>query len=727
MADRRRTTMTTHSVGGAGGVPSSIPRPPNTLRHSLAPNAGRASMAPGAGGAASAFGRASGRASMAPGAFADSQNSQSAGPPGASQGSQFSQGHGGPPHLVAPMTASRAANVYTSFGASQSAIKSQSVLRTSMAPDYAPASERRGSTFRRSTMANSVMATPGGHMGIGASSRANAVKDPRDARPRVVRERMAQEIVDFCELRQHSVALRELLQPTGNQFYNIFEYLVKQYAGISFGDMLGNKAKKEDECLAILRACQYPFADSISKSHLQAVGSAQSWPNMLAMLHWFVEMMNSRNAAFDSYPEIHMPAPGYQDRLLDGELAPEVVISHAWMDHLARVYARFLNGEGEQLEPGNEDSPTMFAAEEDELRDTIEASSGAQRQRLEAIRAEHANLLGQWEKLESKPDPVHAYTEHCSRVKRDVEKAHVYIEKTKATIAAIAQQKADFEEDIQRALRDREEKRDQQAQAERVVRGQKLTPLEIQSLSSERAALTRQMQDVQQRYRTAVSRTMNLEIDLNKRIDEATALCARYEEKAQPLGLLNGPLEGYEDIPFAQEINGASDNPVPEGLGTEVKPALSKLRQKTRDEIRDVNMTDFRIESELTKLKEILADLREKETVEVQELDVVDHEKGQMQEAMDRELATTGAELERLQNQVLAVQATMNDALAAANHRYEQRVVERMAAYEQTSALRRKNRDALEQAIEQFMGYKEHMTDGTDRLATLLDEVAATV
>lgn len=76
---------------------------------------------------------------MAPGAFADSQNSQSAGPPGASQGSQFSQGHGGPPHLVAPMTASRAANVYTSFGASQSAIKSQSVLRTSMAPDYAPA------------------------------------------------------------------------------------------------------------------------------------------------------------------------------------------------------------------------------------------------------------------------------------------------------------------------------------------------------------------------------------------------------------------------------------------------------------------------------------------------------------------------------------------------------------------------------------------------------------
>ncbi|GAA5987764.1 hypothetical protein JCM10908_007203 [Rhodotorula pacifica] len=732
MADRRRTTMTTHSLGGAGAVPSSIPRPPNTLRHSLAPNQGRASIAPGAAGAAAgggtAFGRGSGRASMAPGAFADSQNSQGGGSQGAG-GSQFSQGHGGPPahHLVAPMTASRAANVYTSFGASQSAAKAHPTLRTSMAADYAPPSERRTSTFRRSTMANSVMATPGGHIGVGASSRANAVKDPRDPRPRVVRDRLAQDIVDFCELRQHSVMIRELLQPTGTQFYNIFKYLVMQYAGIKFGEMLGPKGKPEDEVLAILRACQYPFADSISKSHLQAVGSAQSWPNMLAMLHWFVEMMNCRESAFASYPEIHIPAPGYQDRLTEGEIAPDAITPHAWLDHLARVYARFLNGEGEPLEPENADSPTAFPEEEDQLRDVIEASSSVQRQRLEAIRAEHSTLAAQWDELQSVPDPIHAYSAHCTRLKSDVGKATEYIAKTKNTLAALAQQKADFEEDIQRALRDREEKREQQAQTERTIRGQKLTPLEIQNLSTERSALGRQMQDIQQRYRTAVSRTMNLEIDLNKRIDEATALAARYEEKAQPLGLLNGPLDGYEDVPFAQEINGASDNPVPEGLGTVVKPALSKLRQKTRDEIRDVNMTDFRIESELTKLKEILADLREKETVQVQELDVVDHEKGQMQEAMDRELATTGAELERLQNQVLAVQATMNDALAAANHRYEQRVVERMAAYEQTSALRRKNRDALEQAIEQFMGYKEHMTDGTDRLATLLDEVAATV
>lgn len=70
-----------------------------------------------------------------------------------------------------------------------------------------------------------------------------------------------------------------------------------------------------------------------------------------------------------------MPTSGYQERLADGELSPEVAITHAWMDHLARVYARFLNGEGDPLEPGNEDSPTAFATEEEELRDSIGRSA----------------------------------------------------------------------------------------------------------------------------------------------------------------------------------------------------------------------------------------------------------------------------------------------------------------------------------------------------------------
>lgn len=117
-----------------------------------------------------------------------------------------------------------------------------------------------------------------------------------------------------------------------------------------------------------------------------------------------------------------------------------------------------------------------------------------------------------------------------------------------------------------------------------------------------------------------------------------------------------------------------------------------------------------------------------------------------MMQASRREVETSEAELRRLEAQVASISATVDRALVEANHRYEQRNVEcvlvycvrircseltsfsslrRMAANQTTNAVRRRNRDALEQAIEQFMSYKEHMNDGTDKLTVLLDEVVA--
>lgn len=80
------------------------------------------------------------------------------------------------------------------------------------------------------------------------------------------------------------------MTPTGAQFQTIFKFLI--------GNVDPNyefRGKKfEDEVGPALKMAQYPFADSITKSHLQAVGSQQSWPNMLAMLHWLVVMVEVR-------------------------------------------------------------------------------------------------------------------------------------------------------------------------------------------------------------------------------------------------------------------------------------------------------------------------------------------------------------------------------------------------------------------------------------------------
>ncbi|GAA6032671.1 hypothetical protein JCM8097_004872 [Rhodosporidiobolus ruineniae] len=709
MGDRRRTIQ--HNPGAHPSVPSSIPRPPTTLRQSLAPGAGRQSLAPST---------SRGRASIAPGAYASQHGFDAGASQGSSQSSSqglFSQGHGGAARPEPPMTVGRMGH-YSSLGASMSVGRPGGALRSSMAPqmEYAPPSERRTSTYRRSTMGvagggNALLtATPGG--GIGSSTLSRPAKDPREARQRPVREAWAREIVAFCTEHHFTTDMKQLLQPTGTQFQALFKFLVNLFdPSVEFGKP-GAGRKFEDEVLATLRTVQYPFTDSISKSHLQAIGSAQSWPNMLAMLHWLVVTMKNRTLAFLSYPELHIPALDYAERAQTDD-----VTQHAWLAYVGQAYARFLvEGDDAQLDE-----------EEDEFRRTVELSRQAQRARLDELRGERDELEQQWKALTNHPDPIHAYQAHMARVKDDRHKVTEYIGAMVKRVEGFRGAKGQAEDEIEQMIRLRESKRAEAQDLQSQVKNQKLTPLELQSLSSDKANLTKQTYDVQQRYRAVLSKTMNLEVDLNNRITHASALCAEYDDKAQKLGLLDGPIPGYERVPFAQEVNGAAEVPVPEGLGTLVKPALQQLRARTRDDLKEMNRADVDVEEKVTKVREEIGELADQEKAADEELRLVDAEKEKLQEAIDREAATSDAELARLQNQVTAISSTMEQALSAAEHRYEQRVVERMAAYEQTTALRNTNRAALEAAIEQIMTYKEHMTEKTDRLGGLLDEAAAVV
>jgi kinetochore protein NDC80 len=125
---------------------------------------------------------------------------------------------------------------------------------------------------------------------------------------------------------------------------------------------------------------------------------------------------------------------------------------------------------------------------------------------------------------------------------------------------------------------------------------------------------------------------MNLEVDLNNRITAASALCAEYDDKAQTLGLLDGPIEGFESVPFAQEVNGAAENPVPDGLGTVVKPALQQLRARTRDELKDVKRDDVDVEEKVTKVREEIGELADQEKGQEDALRLVDGEKEKLQD-----------------------------------------------------------------------------------------------
>lgn len=115
-------------------------------------------------------------------------------------------------------------------------------------------------------------------------------KDPRNNRDKAVQQQMRNTIFSWLQGSPFpgTISRQTLLSPTAKDFRGIFEYLIGLLdPSYSFGE----KGRKfEDEVVPLLKAFQYPFADSIDKKWLAAPASMHSWPSLLAMIHWLAEL-----------------------------------------------------------------------------------------------------------------------------------------------------------------------------------------------------------------------------------------------------------------------------------------------------------------------------------------------------------------------------------------------------------------------------------------------------
>ena len=77
-----------------------------------------------------------------------------------------------------------------------------------------------------------------------------------------------------------------LTTPSIKDFQHIFMFLYNRLdPGYSW------QKKFEEDVLVLVKCMKYPYADSITKSTLMAVGSMHAWPSLLAVLIWMVELI----------------------------------------------------------------------------------------------------------------------------------------------------------------------------------------------------------------------------------------------------------------------------------------------------------------------------------------------------------------------------------------------------------------------------------------------------
>jgi kinetochore protein NDC80 len=98
---------------------------------------------------------------------------------------------------------------------------------------------------------------------------------------------MRQDILNYLQSNGFDISMASLSNIQGKDYRAIFDFLLLT---LDPSHPLGQNARFEDEFVPALKSLRYPFAHQIDNKWLAAPASMHSWPSLLGVLHWLVEV-----------------------------------------------------------------------------------------------------------------------------------------------------------------------------------------------------------------------------------------------------------------------------------------------------------------------------------------------------------------------------------------------------------------------------------------------------
>jgi kinetochore protein NDC80 len=144
--------------------------------------------------------------------------------------------------------------------------------------DVPSSSTRRGSIW-------------GGGATLAPPPSSQTLKDTRPLRDRHYQTKMRQEIFSYLQGSGFEISMASLANIQGKDYRAIFDFLLLT---LDPSHPLNQNGRFEDEFVPALKSLRYPFAHQIDNKWLAAPASMHSWPSLLGVLHWLVELCKVR-------------------------------------------------------------------------------------------------------------------------------------------------------------------------------------------------------------------------------------------------------------------------------------------------------------------------------------------------------------------------------------------------------------------------------------------------
>lgn len=226
----------------------------------------------------------------------------------------------------------------------------------------------------------------------GSSMGSKGRKDTRPIGDPAFKSRCIDKVMDFLENNgyEYGIQRRTLLTPSTKDFVNIFNF-VYRYLDSSY--VLPNRF--EEEIPRLLKLMAYPV--QMSKSSFITVGSPHTWPSVLAMLAWLVDVVNT----YESLDPVSIAFP------VDFESS--INLSKIKFSTHVNVFKC-------------ERMPAETEAYLEEYRHTLELAHGVRSQDMVQVQEEHEQLENEVAVLSSRPERLQQLRHQYTLLLKDEEK-----------------------------------------------------------------------------------------------------------------------------------------------------------------------------------------------------------------------------------------------------------------------------------------------------------------
>ncbi|ELT92083.1 hypothetical protein CAPTEDRAFT_227392 [Capitella teleta] len=416
--------------------------------------------------------------------------------------------------------------------------------------------------------------------------------------------------------------------------------------------------KVEEEIPRLVKELGYPL--NITRSALLSVGSPHVWPSLLAMLAWLCNMIEvteetdvddllfpvASDAAFDSVNS--------ENRL-------------KWQ-FAEKSYQQFMQGADsfEELEDEFTRQTAMFSGDDGDTNEL----------KLKCEELQNAlNILeDEPDELSTKRELLMTHNTDAAKLENFVTSLEQHLNKDDPTNLQIEIQ--DLEAELSGLLTDNKKK-------EGILETQEFSQSDVDKIKTERQEIQRQAERAETEKHNIEELIWEHEMQIGKQNTQIEDLCQEYNKVAMSAHLIPASAKNAHGIDYRLWPDTMSKHEHAK-FAANIQPALNQILMKSRNSVRQLSEMKLNAKEDFEQLAEQLAERQDSLQQEQAALKRMDDSHALKKEQLQNEVQRLDADLEKLRNEICALQASACGAQSGDEHQSQLKMArERFAAQKQ--------------------------------------------